>query len=329
MHHLSIAKKKHTLALRAHILHALRSWFVDAGFVEIEAPIVVQKPGMEPYLSPVPMNIHNEAGSAFSGHLITSPEYTMKKCLAAGMNRIFCLGKVFRDYESFGGSHNPEFTMLEWYRANADMHTIMDDVEVLCKNVFDIVDKPILPVERIHMNDLWKRHTHLELHTLLTQETMLAACRQKGYDVREDEPYEDLFYRIFLNEIEPNLPKHTVTIVHHYPAQMAALAKISEEDPRYAERFEVYVGNIELANAFTELTDPVEQRERIIKEQNHRKNLGKPIYDIDEDFISAVGAMPPAAGIALGVDRLVQLAVEAPEINDTLVLSAKDLFANT
>lgn len=326
MQHLSISKKKHVLEQRSHILHAIRSWFISQGFVEIEAPILVQIPGMEPYLSPVILHIHNELGKDFTGHLVTSPEYTMKKCLAAGMERVFCLGKVFRDYESFGGSHNPEFTMLEWYRTHKDMFALMDDIEVLFQVVFAAGKKEPMPIWRVHMNDLWAQYAGKELNTLLTQEAMLLACQEKGYDVRESEPYEDLFYRIFLNEIEPNLPKDKVTIVHHYPAQMAALSKISDKDPRYAERFEVYVGSTELANAFTELTDAKEQRVRLVQEQEQRRRLSKPVFDLDEDFLSAVEAMPAATGIALGVDRLVQLATGCTDINETLVLPAKELF---
>ena len=326
MQHLSIAGKITILTLRSSVLQATRQWFSAQGFLEIEAPILVQHPGMEPYLSPVPVTIHTETGLPFQGHLITSPEYTMKKCLAAGMKQIFCLGKVFRDYESFGGAHNPEFTMLEWYRANADMTTLMNDVEAIIAQAFHVASKPMLGVNRIHMNDLWEQYAGLSLNDLLLVEQMRAVCLNRGFVVEQNESYEDLFYRIFLNEIEPKLPTDCVTIIHHYPAQMAALAKLSDTDPRYAERFEVYVGSVELANAFTELTDASEQRKRLEAEQLRRKQMGKPVFSLDEDFLAAVAGMPPSAGIAFGFDRLMQLMVEAQDINDTLVLSAKSLF---
>lgn len=176
------------------------------------------------------------------------------------------------------------------------------------------------------MRDLWKQYAKADLDDLLDEKAMRDLCQKKGYKPKRDEPYDDLFNRIFLNEIETNFPKDEVTIVHHYPAQMAALAKLSDEDPRYAERFEVYAGGLELANAFTELTDPVEQRKRFEEEQHRRKELGKEVYPIDEEFIAALAHMPPAAGIALGVDRLVMTLAGCEKIEEVIALPASLQF---
>lgn len=329
-HTLHIAKNKDILILRSDILRYMREWFWNHDFLEVETPLILRLPGQEPYLSPMKVTIHDETGQAFDGFLHTSPEYAMKKMLGAGFTNIFFLGKTFRDYESFGGTHNPEFTMIEWYRANADFTSLMSDTESLCQYLAEKVNSPneLLkkPWKRIHMRDLWREYININLDEYLTHENMLALCREKGYNVEKDEAYEDLFYRIFLNEIEPHLGKDAPTIVHHYPACMAALAKISSDDPQYAERFEIYINGLELANAFSELTDAAEQRKRLEEEQQLRKTLGKDIYPIDEAFLEALDTMPPSAGIALGVDRLVQLLTGCQNINDVLVLPASQLF---
>jgi lysyl-tRNA synthetase class 2 len=251
--------------------------------------------------------------------------------LGAGFEKIFSLCKVYRDYESFGGTHNPEFTMIEWYRAGKDMFAIMQDVEEL----FAFIDERLQnrkckienrKFERLHMRDVWDRYAGVNLDEYLERDQMFALCEQKGYHPRADEPYEDLFYRIFLNEIEPHLGVSSPTILHHYPACMAALSRLSPVDPRYAERFEVYIGGLELANCFSELVDPVEQLKRLQKDQEDRKQACKDVFPIDMEFIEALKTMPPSAGIALGVDRLTQLFTGCKNIDDVLVLPASQLF---
>ncbi len=320
-----ISKNKIILEQRAQIIKEIRAFFWSRGFVEVETPNLLKLPGQEPYLSPMSLAIHNERGEEYKAYLHTSPEYTLKKMLAAGFGDIFSLCKTYRDFESFGGNHNPEFTILEWYRVNVDFFAIMDDVELLLQHLHPLIpNSPLkdLRMERVLMKDLWQEYTGVNLDDYLEKEKMAALCRAKGYNIEEDEAYENLFYRIFLNEIEPKLAERGIVIVHHYPAQMAALARLSKEDPRYAERFEVYINGIELANAFFELTDPVEQRKRLEEERELRKKLGKDAYDIDEEFVEAVGKMPECAGIALGVDRLVQVLTGCKNIDDVLVLPA-------
>ncbi len=327
-----IVTHKHQLDLRFEILRWTREYFWLNGFTEIETPLLLRLPGQEPYLSPMRVTLHNETGKEYLGYLHTSPEYTMKKMLAAGYTKIFSLGKVFRDYESFGGTHNPEFTMIEWYQANADMYTIMDDVEGLLQYLAKAISKHqdthtnVITPSRSHMRELWSEYANINLDLNLTQETLYKTLKQRGLNVTPDEPYEDLFYRIFLNEIEPHLGKNGPQIVHHYPHPMAALSKHSTVDIGYAERFEVYWNGMELGNAFSELTDPVEQKNRLVEEQKQRKKAGKDVYDIDQEFTDALEHMPPSGGIAMGIDRIVSCLTSCQKIDDMLVLPASLLF---
>src|SRR3989339_149489 len=336
-----IKNNKDNLISRAQIVKSMREFFWSKNFTEVETPNIVALPGQEPYLSPMSLKISDENKKQYQAYLHTSPEYAMKKMLAGGFDNIFSICKCFRDNESFGGLHNPEFTMVEWYRINTDFYTIMRDVEELFGFVYsDLVKSQKSKVkspflfERISMRDLWKKYAGVDLNDYLDTEKMFALCVAKGFNPDKNEKYEDLFYRIFLNEIEPKLKEPV--IIHHYPAQMAALAKLSGEDNRYAERFEVYVNGMEIANAFSELTDEEEQRKRLVEEKELRKELGEPrktssrgvdVFEIDEDFIEAVGELPKCAGIALGVDRLVQVFLSCQNIDDVLVLPASIILS--
>ncbi len=345
-HHLShIQKNKHILEARSHIIRTIREFFWNKGFQEVETPILLRVPGQEPYLSPMKLDINDDKGKKHNAYLHTSPEYTMKKMLAADFGNIFSICKTFRDYESFGGTHNPEFTMLEWYRVGGTMYDLMDDVEQLFNVLQTKMEKieignwKLETLQRHSMKDVWQATVDVNLDNYLTQPNMLELCKKRGYKVQDDESYEDLFYRIFLNEIEPKFlilnsvppPDGIPTnggafIIHHYPAPMAALAKLSDELSGYAERFEVYINGIEIANAFTELTDADEQLKRLREEQALRKKLGKDVYDIDMDFVKAIGEMPECAGIALGVDRLVQVLLGVENIDDVLVLPMSKMY---
>ena len=331
-----IVKNKRHLELRAQVIRLIREFFWSQDFLEMETPLLLQLPGQEPHLNPMRVSLHNERGEEFVGYLHTSPEYTLKKMLAAGFEKIFYVCKVFRDRESFGGTHNPEFTMIEWYRGNADMFAIMDDCELLIPYIQEQLQKhanyekyeitKYEKFERLHMREAWQNYAGVNLDEHLEREKIFELCVKKGYTPNPREPYEDLFYRIFLNEIEPHLGKERPTIVHHYPKPMAALCKMSETDPNYAERFELYIDGLELANAFGELTDKKEQLRRLEADQAQRQALGKEVFDIDKEFVEAVGQMPPSGGIALGIDRLVQLFTGCQNIDDVLSLPASKLF---
>lgn len=320
-----IRNNKNNLVLRSNIIKGIREFFWSKDFLEVETPLILALPGQEPYLSPMKVEVQNERGEKYQGYLHTSPEYTMKKMLSSGFSNIFSICKCFRNNESFGGTHNPEFTMIEWYRAEADFYKIMDDVENLFAGLsHDFGVSKNKKFTRIHMRDLWKKYADADLDDYLDKEKMFELCVKKNYKPGKDEKYEDLFYRIFLNEIEPKLVEPT--IVHHYPAQMAALAKISDKDKNYAERFEVYVDGMEIANAFSELTDAKEQLKRLKEEQKLRRLEGKDVYDIDMEFIEALKTMPRSAGIALGVDRLVQVLGGCKNIDNVLGLPMSKMF---
>ncbi len=331
-----IQKNKEQLILRFEIIRFIREFFWSKKFLEVETPLILRLPGQEPYLSPMSVGVKNERGKPFQGYLHTSPEYGMKKMLAAGFTNIFSICKCFRDKESFGGMHNPEFTMIEWYRVGSSMWELMDDVEELFGFVelgikdlrFKIKDSEGYSKswKRVSMKEIWIETLGLDLDLLLTDDALRSICLEKGYNLDEDERYEDLFFRIFLNEIEPKLAKMGNVIIYNYPAQMAALAKISEEDLRYAERFEVYINGIEIANAFSELTDEKEQLDRLEEERDLRKKLGKEVYAVDTEFIDAVKNMPKSAGIALGVDRMVMVLLGCQEIDDVICLPISKIF---
>ncbi|HBB37874.1 MAG: Translation elongation factor P Lys34:lysine transferase [Candidatus Magasanikbacteria bacterium GW2011_GWD2_43_18] len=330
-----IQKNKDILTTRALIIREIREFFWQQDFLEGETPYILHMPGQEPYLSPVELTIHNDRKQKHPAFLHTSPEYTLKKMLAAGFGNIFFLGKTFRDYESFGGTHNPEFTMLEWYRVGATMFDLMEDVESLfsvlqekMKNEECRMQNAKFVFQRKSMKEVWIDTINVNLDEHLTQETMYSLCKKRGYTVAEHESYEDLFYRIFLNEIEPTFDiQHSAFLIYNYPAPMAALAKLSESQQGYAERFEVYIHGMEIANAFSELTDPDEQLQRLKQEQTLRKKLGKTVYDIDIDFVEAVDKLPQCAGIALGVDRLVQILLGEKNIDNVLTLPMSKLFS--
>lgn len=333
MPHLSHLKKnKRILAFRHDLVKIIREFFWSKGFDDVETPLLVRLPGQEPNLSPMAVTLHDEYGTAYRGYLHTSPEYAMKKMLAAGFGNIFSITKCFRDQESFGGLHNPEFTMIEWYRAGKHMNAIMDDIDEMLALIYNALGRtypeymqsaPQTP-RRIHMRHAWREYTGTDLDAYIDRKNLFELCKKRGYRTNEHESYEDLFYRIFLHEIEPNLT--TPTIIHHYPKAMAALAKIDPNDSAYAERFEFYINGMELANAFSELTDPDEQRQRLEHEQEKRTQNGATTYPIDEDFLRALADIPSAAGIALGIDRLVQIYTGCKDISDVIPLPASQLF---
>ncbi len=326
-----LIQNKSLLVLRSHFIRAIREFFWSKNFLEVETPTILKYPGQEPYLSPMELTIHNEKKGKFPAFLHTSPEYTMKKMLAAGFEQIFSICKIFRDHESFGGLHNPEFTMIEWYRAHVDFHAIMNDCEDLLNFLKQTMSEvntelKIKKIERISMRELWQHYIGVNLDDYLEKDAMFHLSQERGHTPSKDEGYEDVFYRIFLNEIEPKLTNRGALIIHHYPALMAALSKLSEIYPGYAERVEVYIHGIEIANGFSELTDPDEQLRRLEEEQKQRKKLGKKVCPIDMDFIEGVKHMPPSAGIALGIDRLFMALTGCKNIDDVIALPASQLF---
>jgi lysyl-tRNA synthetase class 2 len=259
----------------------------------------------------------------------------MKKLLAAGMPRVWQLAHVFRDGER-SATHHPEFAMLEWYRAGASYHDLMDECEALvcaCQQAAGAEAlvwrghsaDARLPWQRLSVADAFRELCGIDLLATAPDpaapdvERLAAAARHIGTAPHPGDDWEALYFRIFLERIEPALGLGAPTILYDYPLSMAALARRSPADPRLAERFEVYVGGLELANAFGELTDPAEQRRRFVADQAKKQALYGETYPIDDDFLAALEhGLPPCAGAALGFDRLVMLATGADDIEEVL-----------
>ncbi len=312
------------LKVRARVYELVRRFFVERGFDEVETPSLVRLPGMEPYLDVFKTRFLAQAeGQEIDEdmYLITSPEYAMKKLLVSGMEKIFQICKCFRNKESFSSLHNPEFSMLEWYRAYASYEEMMDDTEELVKFIFDKMGASGVEGEweRLSVAEAFKVHAGVDL-----EGDLFAVARTKGYQIQDDASYEDAFFSIFLNEVEPKLGIQLPTILYDYPVDMAALAKVGENG--YAERFEVYVRGVELCNGFTELNDPEEQLKRLEEEKAQRAKLGRDVYSVDNSFIEALRlGMPPAGGNALGLDRLIMLVSDSEKIEDVMSFSYRDL----
>ncbi len=332
---------RRNLEIRAGVLGGIRDFFDREGFLEIDPPALVPLPGMEPHLAPLSAPVRDPRGEERRFYLHTSPEYCLKKLLAGGLERVYSLGHVYRNGE-ISATHNPEYMLLEWYRTGVDYRALMADCEDLMLHVLALSGCELRvpyrdgelnfspPWPRISLKEAMQEHADVDLDEVRAPEELLRKTREKGYsDANETWPWEDLFYRIFLQEVEPRLPLDRPFFLVDYPEEMAALARAKKDAPRWVERFELYAGGLELANAFSELTDPSEQRRRLIREQRQRAEAGQETYPVDLSFLEALEkGMPEAAGIALGVDRVVMLLANAPDIRDVLPFPMEDLLAD-
>jgi lysyl-tRNA synthetase class 2 len=314
------------LLVRQTALDAVRDYFRAEGVVEVTTPLLVPSPGLEPHLDPFAVRGCATGRAAF---LPTSPEYAMKKLLAAGSGSIFQLAPAFRD-EPPSDQHLPEFTMLEWYRVGLDYCELMADCERLCAAVACAVNGRTTverngstvdlapPWERLNVRDAFRLHAGVALTFAETEVELRAKAVSAGCtDVTADDSWDDAFFRLFLRHVEPKLGRGRPTLLCDYPARMAALSRISARDPLVCERFEVYAGGLELANAFGELTDPVEQRRRFEADNAERRALGKSELPIDEGLLAALeSGLPECSGMALGVDRLLMLLTGARDLRD-------------
>jgi lysyl-tRNA synthetase class 2 len=325
----SHADRRPFLQARGRVRRAIRGWFEVRGFTEVECGALQASPGNEAHLHAFATTREDEAGKARPLYLHTSPEFACKKLLAAGETRIFDLSRVYRNRED-GPLHSAEFTMLEWYRANASWYQVIEDSVEVCLEAVLSLDRahlqwrgqscdPYAEPERLTLIDAFDRHAGIDLEAVLKDRDGLArAAQAKGVRVAADDSWSDIFSRVLVQHIEPNLGKGRLTILSEYPAEEAALARPLEHDPRFAERFELYACGVELANGFGELTDPAEQRRRFETEMDVKKATYGERYPLDEDFLDALAHMPPASGVALGFDRLVMLASGARRIADVL-----------
>ncbi len=286
----------HTLPVRAALLRSLRTTLDEAGFIEVETPVRIPAPANEPHILPPP------SGTAF---LRASPELQMKRLLALGFTRIYQIGPCFRSGER-GDRHNPEFTLLEWYRADADDRTLLGDLrKLVCDAAAAIHGCYHIPF----------RGTTIDLSATWTRMTVRdAMLRHAGWDPVADY-HPERFDVDMATKVEPALPRNQPCLLVDYPAPAAALARLRDDDPTVAHRWEAYIGGIELCNAYGELTDPEEQRRRFEAARVEKIACGETPMPIDEDFLGALSSLPPCAGAAMGVDRLAMILLDAADIS--------------
>ena len=329
------ARRRNFLVKRGEITRALRGWFQAQGFEEVETPALQVMPGAEPHLFAFETVLTTPGGDSSQRYLHTSPEFAMKKLLVAGLPKIFQLARTYRNADR-SATHSPEFTMLEWYRAEPRYEALIEDSIGLIRACATacgataltwggISCDPFAEWRVISVADAFQEWAGVDLMATIPDgrignaEALGAAARATRIEPHDGDDWETIFFRIFLDRIEPHLGHPVPTVLKDYPIAMAALARPKAEDPRLAERFEIFVAGLELANAFGELTDAAEQRRRLIEDMAKKRALYGQDWPIDEDFLAALAfGMPPSAGIALGFDRLVMLLTGAADIEDVL-----------
>jgi len=323
------ADRRPFLLARSRIAAATRAWFAARDFVEVETAILQVSPGNEAHLHAFATALVSPDASKTQLYLHTSPEFAAKKLLAAGEERLFTFARVFRNRER-GALHHPEFTMLEWYRADEPYGVLIGDCAALLAAAAEAAGAksfgfrgretdPFAAPERLTVAEAFRRYANTDLlATLNDRDALAAAAKGQGIRVADDDTWADVFSRVLVERIEPNLGIGRATILDEYPVSEAALARPTTHDRQVAERFELYVCGIEIANGFGELTDAAEQRRRFESEMTEKQRVHGERYPLDEDFLAALGHMPPASGIALGFDRLVMLATGAQRIEQVL-----------
>lgn len=310
------------LESRAAMEGAVRDYFDDEGFVEVTTPVMVFHPNLDPNIRPVPVSVSNPSGILDQRWLHTSPELSMKKLLAQGAGSIYQIGPVFRDGEHTR-LHRCEFSMLEWYRVDADYEdAIRDTIRVIrsvCRAVtgseelvfggraYDLDES----WEEITMAEAFRRYAAVES---LSYGDLAEALENLGYRVGDENGMEDLFFHVYVEAVEPFLGMERPTIVKDYPSFLGTMAKPKEEDPETLERFELYIAGLELANGYTELTDSVELAQRMEKVVEDLSREGVRGLTIDDRFLEAMAELPPCAGVSIGMDRLAMLVLDAQDI---------------
>jgi lysyl-tRNA synthetase class 2 len=326
------ADRRPALLARMRIVAALRAWFVAEGFIEVETGALVVSPGNETHLHAFTASLAAPDGTRLPLYLRTSPEFACKKLLAAGEQRIVEFARVFRNRES-GALHHPEFTMVEWYRAGEPYQVLMQDCAALLAKAAEAAGTkefrfrgratdPFAEPERLTVAEAFAKFAGIDLLATLPdskpdRERLARAALSAGIRIADDDRWGDIFSRVLVERVEGQLGIGRATILDEYPLVQAALARPAR-DPRVAERFELYVCGVELANGFGELTDAVEQRRRLESEMTEKQRIYSERYPLDEDFLSALAHMPQSSGIALGLDRLVMLAVGASRIDQVI-----------
>ncbi|MBI1922436.1 MAG: EF-P lysine aminoacylase GenX [Geobacter sp.] len=301
-----LSRKRESLAARAHIISEIRSFFSEGGYLEVETPLRIPAPAPESHIDAIP---------SLDWYLQTSPEICMKRMLAAGYERLFQISHCWREGER-GTLHVPEFTMLEWYRSDSDYLDLMNECESLLRSVAEATGLGY---------KIGRKGVTVDLEGEWERLTVRDAFVRYGGMSMEKALERDIFDEVMVERIEPYLGFDRPTFIHDYPAERSALARLKADDPSVAERFELYIAGIELANAFSELTDPKEQRRRFLDEREYRQDSGKRVYPLPESFLEELAQLPPSAGIALGVDRLVMLFTGAETIDQVVAFTPEEL----
>jgi len=320
------------LMARGAVTKATRAWFDEQDFVEVETGILQVSPGNEVHLHAPRTELRRADGSRATRYLRTSPEFAAKKLLAAGEPQIFEFARVFRDRER-GDLHLPEFTMLEWYRANSGYDAVMADSVVVIAHAAQAtgigqfsfrgrIADPFAEPELLTVASAFERFAGIDLLSTVADgkgdRARLAAAARQSVRISDDDTWSDIFSKVLVAHVEPRLGQGRLTILFEYPVPEAALARATPSDPRVAERFEVYACGVELANGFGELTDAREQRLRFVEAMDEKQRRYDERYPLDEEFLAAVATMPQASGVALGFDRLVMLASGAIRIDQVV-----------
>lgn len=322
---------------RSSLITKIHEFFNENNFLAVQTPVLSSALIPESYLEVFSLSLENKNGALLPVFLTPSPELWHKKLLAAGSGNIYEITKSFRNTDIGGSLHNPEFTLLEWYRVNADCADTMKDCEELLRFLV-----PSLSVtyqnntvslegdfERLSVLKAFEKYAGIKETEIFDKEILKQAVLKKGYLFDEEDTWEDIYNFIYVKDVEPNLGFQRPTFIYNFPAQFAPLAKTNQQDARLKERFELYIAGVELADAYNELTDPAEQRKQFDKEQAARQQLGKSKIAVDYDFIKALEAgIPDCSGVALGIDRLIMILTDQRDINDVILFSGKDIFGS-
>jgi lysyl-tRNA synthetase class 2 len=339
------ADRRPALLARGRLLEAARAHFDGQGFIEVETGGLGASPGNEAHLHGFATELTGPSGERAPLYLHTSPEFAMKKLLAAGETRIFDVARVFRNRER-GALHHPAFTLIEWYRAGEPVDALMADCAALLRAAAEAAGAatlrfqdrsadPFAAPEQLSVADAFARFAGIDLLATIAadgttdRDALATAAQAVGIRVAGDDTWGDVFSRVLVARIEPRLGHGVPTFLTDYPAAQAALARPKPGDPRLAERFELYACGVELANGFGELTDPAEQRRRLVAEMDEKERVYGTRDPLDEDFLAALAQMPSAGGCALGLDRLVMLATGAPRIDAVVWAPVPDPFGDT
>jgi len=301
-----LARRKKALQQRAHILRGIRQFLTERGYLEVETPHRIPTPAPES---------HIDAVSSITWFLHTSPELCMKRMMAAGYEKVFQICRCWRERER-GSLHLPEFTLLEWYRAGDDYRSLMEE----CEELIRFMAQAIGMGQTIHF-----RECEIDLSSPWERISVNEAFQRYPRTTVTEALEKNLFDEVMVQEIEPKLGLTKPTFIYDYPAERGALARLKSEDPTVAERFELYMGGLELANGFSELVDSEEQRRRFQVENENRKILGKSVYSMPDRFLAELDNMPPSAGIALGIDRLVIVFLDAETIDEVVAFTPEEL----